>query len=68
MIGYNQIQRIAANEGVTEAVIEKDYFIELLLFYLSNNPSFKENAVFRGGTCLKKFIFLTTVFQKIWIL
>lgn len=57
MIGYNQIQRIASNEGVTEAVIEKDYFIELLLFYLSNNSLFKEKAVFRGGTCLKKIYF-----------
>jgi len=57
MIGYNQIQRIASNEGVTEAVIEKDYFIELLLFYLSNNSLFKEKVVFRGGTCLKKIYF-----------
>ncbi len=57
MISYFQIQRIAAQKGFPEDLIEKDYFIELLLFYLSSNSFFNKNSIFRGGTSLKKSIF-----------
>src|SRR4030065_1333338 len=57
MISYFQIQRLASQKKVPENIIEKDYFIELLLYYLSNSEYFSEKAVFRGGTALKKIYF-----------
>jgi predicted nucleotidyltransferase component of viral defense system len=57
MIDYFQIQRLALLKEVPEDIIEKDYFIELLLYYLSNSEYFSEKAVFRGGTALKKIYF-----------
>lgn len=57
MIDYFQIQRIASKKWLSEDIIEKGYFIELLLFYLSSNITFKNNSVFRGGTALKKIYF-----------
>ncbi|MBM3708545.1 MAG: hypothetical protein FJW69_09485 [Actinobacteria bacterium] len=57
MIGYFQIQRIASQKGLPEDLIEKDYFIELLLFYLSSNTFFNKNSIFRGGKSLKKVYF-----------
>jgi len=57
MIDYFKIQRLASKTGLSEDIIEKDYFIELLLFYLSSNVTFKNNSIFRGGTALKKIYF-----------
>lgn len=57
MINYFQIQRLSSKKRLSEDVIEKDYFIELLLFYLSSNSSFRKKSVFRGGTSLKKIYF-----------
>lgn len=57
MIDYFQTQRLASKKGVSGDVIEKDYFIELLLFYLSSDYSFKKKFIFRGGTSLKKIYF-----------
>src|SRR4030042_3037683 len=57
MINYFQIQRIASQKRMPEDIIEKDYFIELLLFYLSSDYSFRKKFVFRGGTALKKIYF-----------
>ncbi|MBU4369866.1 nucleotidyl transferase AbiEii/AbiGii toxin family protein [Patescibacteria group bacterium] len=56
MINYTQITKIASNLLLPEKTIEKDYFIELLLYYISQNKDLK-NLVFRGGTCLKKIYF-----------
>ena len=57
MINYFQIQRFASQKRIPEDIIEKDYFIELLLFYLSSDYSFRKKFVFRGGTALKKIYF-----------
>lgn len=57
MIDYFQVQRLASKKRVSEDIIEKDYFIELLLFYLSSDYSFRKKSVFRGGTSLKKIYF-----------
>lgn len=57
MISYSQAQRLAANAGVPQEIIEKDYLIELLLFYLSRDEYLKETLIFRGGTSLKKIYF-----------
>ena len=57
MIDYFQSQRLAEIAGVPSETIEKDYFIELILFYLSKDIEFKEKLIFRGGTALKKIYF-----------
>jgi len=57
MIDYFQIQRIASQKEIPEEIIEKDYLIELLLFYIGKDNYFKKTIVFRGGTALKKVYF-----------
>lgn len=57
MINYFQSLRLAERAGVPPEIIEKDYCIELLLFYLANNNRLRENFIFRGGTALKKIYF-----------
>ena len=54
---YFQSQRLAEVAGVSYETIEKDYFIELMLFYLAKDIEFKEKLIFRGGTALKKIYF-----------
>lgn len=54
MINYSHVQKISSKFGVIDEIIEKDYFIELLLFYIAKNDYFSENFVFRGGTAIKK--------------
>ena len=57
MIDYLQVQRLSLKNNVTPEIIEKDYLIELVLFYFSKSSSLGENFVFRGGTALKKVYF-----------
>jgi len=57
VIDYFQSQRLAEITGVPSETIEKDYFIELMLFYLAKDIEFKEKLIFRGGTALKKIYF-----------
>ena len=57
MIDYLQVQRLALKNNVSPVIIEKDYFIELILFHFSKDSSLCENLVFRGGTVLKKAYF-----------
>jgi len=45
MISHTQVQRLASKEGVPEEIIEKDYFIELVLSYLSEDKYFKEKLL-----------------------
>ena len=57
MIDYLQVQRLSLKNNISPEIIEKDYFIELVLFYFSKSSSLCENFVFRGGTALKKVYF-----------
>lgn len=57
MINYFQSQRLADSAGVPPEIIEKDYFIELILLYIAKNKELKEKLVFRGGTALRKIYF-----------
>ena len=57
MINYFQIQKLSSKKNVPEEIIEKDYLIELVLFYLAKDRCFKEKLIFRGGTALKKIYF-----------
>ncbi len=57
MINYFQSQRLAEIAGVPPEIIEKDYFIELLLCYMAKDSKFREKLIFRGGTALRKIYF-----------
>ncbi len=56
MISYSQIIKIASNLNLPEETVEKDYFIELLLFHIAHNKKLN-HLIFRGGTALKKIYF-----------
>ncbi len=52
MIFIEDLQRVAKIKGIDNiGYAEKDYFLELILFILSNFP----DIVFKGGTALRKF-------------
>jgi len=57
MIDSFQIQRLAEKAGVPSEIIEKDYFIELLLCYLAKDSKFRKRLIFRGETALRKIYF-----------
>jgi predicted nucleotidyltransferase component of viral defense system len=57
MISPNIITQIAKRDGVNWGVVEKDYFLTLLLEGVSVNDFLKENLVFKGGTALRKIYF-----------
>lgn len=57
MIKSGEIDKIAIKEGVRATQIQKDYAISWILWGISQNEFLKENLVFKGGTCLKKFYF-----------
>jgi len=57
MIDFFQAQRLSLKYSVSPEIIEKDYFIELILFYFSKDTFLHDNIVFRGGTALKKIYF-----------
>jgi predicted nucleotidyltransferase component of viral defense system len=53
MIDFFQAQRLSLKYSVSPEIIEKDYFIELILFYFSQDTFLHDNIVFRGGTALE---------------
>ncbi|MFH1246978.1 MAG: nucleotidyl transferase AbiEii/AbiGii toxin family protein [Candidatus Micrarchaeota archaeon] len=57
MISPNVISEISKKEGISWGVVEKDYFITLLLEAISNESFLKTNFVFKGGTALRKIYF-----------
>ena len=44
----------AQNMGVHEAIIEKDYWVCLVLDYLFSRSKYRKHIAFKGGTCLSK--------------
>jgi len=44
----------AGGMGVHEAIIEKDYWVCLVLDYLFSKSQYSKNIAFKGGTCLSK--------------
>lgn len=56
MISENIITEIAKKENIGWLVVEKDYFLTMLLEGLSRSK-LKENLVFKGGTALRKVYF-----------
>lgn len=57
MISNENIKSIAAEKGVMDIVIEKDYVLDWILWGISQNDSIKNNLIFKGGTCLHKMYF-----------
>lgn len=57
MISSNLISEIAKKEGISWAIVEKDYFLTLVLDGISNNELLRQNLVFKGGTALRKIYF-----------
>lgn len=47
-------QNTAAKMGLTEAIIEKDYWVCFMLDYLFHRCKWKDNIAFKGGTSLSK--------------
>jgi len=56
MISQNLITEVSEKENISWLVVEKDYFLTLLLDGISNFP-IKDNLVFKGGTALRKVYF-----------
>ena len=44
----------ANKKGLTEAIIEKDYWVCFMLDYLFHRSKWKNNIAFKGGTSLSK--------------
>ena len=57
MISSNTIAQLSKAEGIGWGIIEKDYFLTLLLDGIANNPFLRANFVFKGGTALRKVYF-----------
>lgn len=57
MIPANVITEVSGKENVGWAIVEKDYFITLLLEGIANNPFLRANLVFKGGTALRRIYF-----------
>ena len=54
MIEPDVITEISESEGISWTVIEKDYFLTLLLEGISQNSPAKRMFIFKGGTALRK--------------
>ncbi len=59
MISPNVVTDISKKEGIGWAIVEKDYFLTLLLEGVSHVPVLEENLVFKGGTALRKAYFFS---------
>ena len=47
-------QNTAAKMGLTEAIVEKDYWVCFMLDYLFHRCKWKDSIAFKGGTSLSK--------------
>lgn len=57
MIESGRIKTLAAEKGVLDIVIEKDYVLDWVLWAISDNIILRNNLVFKGGTALHKMYF-----------
>lgn len=64
MIDYRKIKSIAADKGVMDIVIEKDYILDWILWGISQDDYLKSNLVFKGGTALHKIYFTDWRFSE----
>ena len=54
----------AAKMGISEAVIEKDFWVCYMLDYLFHRCAWKDSLAFKGGTSLSKAYDLIKRFQR----
>ncbi len=57
MITVKEINRLSAENKVSDRQIEKDYILTWVLNGISNHAILKKAVVFKGGTLLKKCYF-----------
>ena len=57
-------QNTAAKMGLTEAIVEKDYWVCFMLDYLFHRCQWKSNIAFKGGTSLSKAYSLIERFSE----
>lgn len=57
MINPNVIAQISQTEGIGWEIVEKDYFLTLMLEGIAQTPELARHFVFKGGTCLRKAYF-----------
>ncbi|MFH1200108.1 MAG: nucleotidyl transferase AbiEii/AbiGii toxin family protein [Candidatus Micrarchaeota archaeon] len=58
-----QLKRMAAREGIPQAIVEKDYALSVVLSVLSQSP-LCAGLVFKGGTAIKKIYFPQARFSE----
>ncbi|MDU2566754.1 MAG: nucleotidyl transferase AbiEii/AbiGii toxin family protein, partial [Anaerococcus sp.] len=58
------IVNTARKKNISEAVIEKDYWVTFILDYLFNENKWKEYLTFKGGTSLSKCFGLIERFSE----
>lgn len=64
MIARAALQQRAAEWGLTEEVVEKDYVLGWLLSGIGSHPRLRDHWIFKGGTCLKKCFVETYRFSE----
>lgn len=64
MIPRAALQVRAAEWGLTEEVVEKDYVLGWLLWGIGSHADLRDHWVFKGGTCLKKCFVETYRFSE----
>lgn len=57
------IGQVASNMGVSNAIVEKDYWVTLTLYHLAQSE-FKDEFIFKGGTSLSKAFKLIKRFSE----
>lgn len=64
MISRRDLQARAAEWGLREDVVEKDYVLGWVLWGIGSEPAVRDLWVFKGGTCLKKCYLETFRFSE----
>ena len=64
MIPRVALQERAAEWGLTEEVVEKDYVLGWLLWGIGSASPLRDHWIFKGGTCLKKCFIETYRFSE----
>jgi predicted nucleotidyltransferase component of viral defense system len=59
----NELRKVAARQGVPQAIVEKDFALSAALFSLSESELSKK-IVFKGGTAIKKAYFPDARFSE----
>jgi len=57
MLTIKDINKLAAQKGVSDVIVEKDYILDWMLWGIAGNSAMRNNLVFKGGTALHKMYF-----------